>query len=89
MNQQVVAVTVRGSHNFVYSNDEHGKIMIFSLGTDGIYLCKEDQAGARVIINLSSALRVTPSRVTAFDVVQNPTDLTHYITAASVRPGTT
>lgn len=61
MNQQVVAVTVHGSHNFVCSNDEHGKIMIFSLGTDGIYLCKEDQAGVRVIINLSSDFNAFPS----------------------------
>ena len=89
MVQQVAAVAVPNSHNFVSTNDENGKLMIFSLGTDGVfYLCKEDHTGSRVVVNLSSALRVAPAQVKAFDVVQNPTDLTLYITVASVRPGT-
>ncbi|KAL8689150.1 MAG: hypothetical protein Q9218_005112 [Villophora microphyllina] len=89
MNQQVAAIAVPNSHNFVSTNDENGKLMIFSVGTDGVfYLCKEDHTGSRVMINLSSALRVAPSQVKAFDVVQNPSNSTLYIAIASMRPGT-
>ncbi|KAL8757131.1 MAG: hypothetical protein Q9199_002444 [Rusavskia elegans] len=70
MNQQVAAIAVPNSHDFVSLNDANGKRMIFSLGTDGIfYLCKEDQTGARVVINLSSALRVAPAGAMHFNFV--------------------
>ncbi|KAL8636711.1 MAG: hypothetical protein Q9228_005928 [Teloschistes exilis] len=90
MNRQVAAIAVPNSHNFTSANDETSKLMIFSLGTDGvIYLYKEDHTGSQVIINLSSALKVAPAQVKAFDVVQKPSDLTLYITLATMNPGTT
>ncbi|KAL9584262.1 MAG: hypothetical protein Q9203_004732 [Teloschistes exilis] len=90
MNRQVAAIAVPKSHNFTSANDETSKLMIFSLGTEGvIYLYKEDHTGSQVIINLSSALKVAPAQVKAFDVVQKPSDLTLYITLATMNPGTT
>ncbi|KAL8710271.1 MAG: hypothetical protein Q9225_007311 [Loekoesia sp. 1 TL-2023] len=83
MTQQVAAIAVPNSKKFVCANDENGKIMIFSLGTDAVfYLCKEDATGSRRMINLNAALKRNEAKVTAFDVVQNVSDLTLYIVAA-------
>lgn len=84
MTQQVAAVAIPNSKNFVAVHDENGKIMIFSVGTDGVfYLTKEDRYGSRIIINLSRALNIAGVKIAAFDVTQNIKDSTLYIVVAT------
>lgn len=84
MTQQVAAVAIPNSNNFVAALDENGRIMIFSVGTDGVfYLTKEDRYGSRIIINLSKALGIVGGKIAAFDVMQNIKDSTLYIVVAT------
>jgi hypothetical protein len=87
MTQQVAAVAVPNTHAFVTVRDENGALMIFSLGSNGVfYVFKEDTSGARIMIDFGAALKIAPATVTAFDVTQNPVDSSLYIAAASIAP---
>jgi hypothetical protein len=87
MTQQVAAVAVPESNDFYTAWDENGALMIFSLGTNGVfYVFKEDDNGARIMVDLGAALKISPSKVVAFDVTQNPVDSTLYIAAAALPP---
>lgn len=84
MTQQVAAVAVPNSSNFAAVNDENGRIMILSVGTDGFfYLIMEDRYGSRIIVNLSKALNIEGEKIAAYDVTQNISDSTLYIVVAS------
>lgn len=84
MTQQVAAVAIPNSKDFVAVHDENGRIMIFSVGTDGVfYLTKEDRYGSRIIINLSKALNIVGVKIAAYDVTQNIKTSTLYIVAAT------
>ncbi|KAE9371700.1 hypothetical protein N431DRAFT_559154 [Stipitochalara longipes BDJ] len=88
MIQQVAAVAVPNTHSFVTIRDENGALMVFTVGSNGVfYVFKEDLTGALITINLSATLKIAPAIVTAFDVTQSPVNNTIYLTAASVRPG--
>lgn len=87
MTQQVAAVAVPNSHAFSTVRDEKGALMIFSLGTNGVfYVFKEDADGARVMLDFGGMLKLPSGSVTAFDVTQNPVDSTLYIAVAAVAP---
>ena len=84
MTEQVAAVAVPQSHAFSTVRDENGALMMFSLGTNGVfYAFKDDANGARVMVDLGAALGLPSGSVTAFDVTQNPADSTLYIVVAA------
>lgn len=84
MTQQVAAVETPNATKFIAVNDENGSIMIFSIGSDGVfYLTKETSVGSRNIVNLSRALNIVGAKISAFDVAQNVKDTTLYIVVAS------
>ena len=88
MTEQVAAVAVPQSHAFSTVRDENGALMMFSLGTNGVfYAFKDDANGARVMVDLGAALGLpSGSSVTAFDVTQNPADSTLYLVVAAKTP---
>ena len=88
MTQQVAAVAVPQSHAFSTVRDENGALMMFSLGTNGVfYVFKDDANGARVMVDLGAALGLpSGSSVTAFDITQSPTDSTLYLAVAAKTP---
>jgi hypothetical protein len=87
MTQQVAAVAIPNSHSFVTVRDENGSLMVFSLGSNGVfYVFKEDDSGSRVMIDFGAALKIAPATVTAFDITQSTKNSLLYVTAASVTP---
>lgn len=69
---QVAATPLPNSSAFVTVRDEDGLPLVFSIGNNGIlYALKENETGARVLINLNVAFGIPDLEVTSFDVTQD------------------
>ncbi|KAF8243633.1 hypothetical protein K440DRAFT_561049 [Wilcoxina mikolae CBS 423.85] len=84
MNQHVAAVAVPNSSHFIAVSDEHGRAMIFSLGTDKkFYVLKQNEADQREVTDVGKLLRLDLDyTASAFAVSQDVTTADIYVVFA-------
>jgi hypothetical protein len=76
MTQHVAAIPVLNSSYFVTVRDERRLPVFVGLGNDGtFYAFKENDSGARVMIDLSAAFGVSGTEIVAFDLMQDADEL--------------
>ncbi|RYP05955.1 hypothetical protein DL764_003459 [Monosporascus ibericus] len=71
MTQYVAAVPVPNSSRFFTVRDERGLPLLFSLSNTGVlFAFKENESGARIMLDMSAAFGVQGNRVVTFNVIQ-------------------